>query len=73
MSLTLFGLVGQTMAHIHNGTLGNSGEVLITLPVGNFTDVLFPVSPMIAELLGRGAAYINIHTSANPGGEVLTV
>jgi hypothetical protein len=68
VSLTLFGVVGQTMAHIHNGTLGTDGGVLITLPVGNVTDALFPVPAPVLDLLNRGAAYFNIHTTANPGG-----
>ncbi len=70
LSLTMTGLVGQTAAHIHVGPAGGSGPAAVTLPVGSFNDALLQLdSATVAQMLA-GNAYINVHTSAYPGGEL---
>jgi hypothetical protein len=71
------GLTGPIMgAHLHNATAGNNGPVLVDLSgdvTGNRisgtitgTDL---TDALIKELL-ESAIYINVHTAANPNGEV---
>eukprot|EP00955_Chlamydomonas_euryale_P109911 365966-Chlamydomonas_euryale.AAC.3 len=77
---------GITAMHVHNGTMGVNGPVVI--PVAGFmmpgTDRPQPVSGhfqtyvllktadymWLPELLSSGMAYFNAHSVANPGGEV---
>jgi hypothetical protein len=71
-SVTTTGIDG-TAAHIHEAATGNSGSVIIpltkngdtyTVPAGTkFTDVQF-------ESFKSGNLYVNVHTVANPGGEI---
>ena len=66
-----------TLAHIHKGAPGASGPPVITLydGTGDF-DPDHPISgsaPMTDDLifdLIAGNHYINVHTEANPGGEI---
>lgn len=66
------GLTGPaTAAHIHSGAIGTSGGVLF--PVATPTPVATGSSPIdgtAAALLASGDTYLNVHTAANPGGEV---
>ena len=72
--LTFQGLSGAaTQAHIHLGSKGRSGPVLIALcgagcrsPVSGATIV----SPAVVKTLETGATYVNVHTAKNPGGEI---
>ncbi len=75
---TFTGLEGTTtMAHFHGpapaGTNGAAQITLTTLPLGvtsgNFADVFVLTDDQEAELLS-GLWYINIHTTAYPGGEI---
>eukprot|EP00955_Chlamydomonas_euryale_P087520 364300-Chlamydomonas_euryale.AAC.2 len=77
---------GITAVHVHNGTMGVNGPVVI--PVAGFmmpgTDMPQPVSgdfdtyvmlktadyPWLPEFLSMGMGYFNAHSVANPGGEV---
>lgn len=66
-----------TAAHFHNGEFGNSGNVIIGIPNGdingNVISGMFTgadLSDSLIEHLLDGSAYLNIHTSANPNGEV---
>lgn len=77
--ITVHGMSGAiTGAHIHNAAAGVSGNVVKTLSFTNntasgvwsstdgtqtFTD------SMLSELV-RGRLYVNIHTGANPNGEI---
>ncbi|GIV57285.1 MAG: hypothetical protein KatS3mg042_0198 [Rhodothermaceae bacterium] len=78
--LTVTGLSGAiTAAHIHNAPAGMDGGVVRTLTAdftGNTarglwsaTDTEPLTDDMIAALL-RGDLYVNIHTAANPAGEL---
>lgn len=81
---------GITMGHIHAGTAGVNGPVIIgfTIPnVGQSGAFQLKGSARASELIARpasginsfddaafaiasGAAYVNLHTQANPGGEI---
>ncbi|KAG1666641.1 hypothetical protein FOA52_005851 [Chlamydomonas sp. UWO 241] len=72
--------------HIHNGTEGEAGPVIVTLfsftdPVvgglqyfnGSFsTAVRFNLTafPGLIEMVTSGSAYVNVHSRINPGGEI---
>jgi hypothetical protein len=72
LSMQMTGLAGQTAAHIHVGPAGGSGPAVVVLPVGSFTDALLQLdSATVAQMLA-GNAYINVHTTAYPGGEFCT-
>lgn len=65
-----------TAAHIHRGPVGVNGPVVFTLFSGGTFDADNPVGG--AAALGAGDVvdlltyfyYVNVHTSANPGGEI---
>ena len=81
---------GVTQAHIHQGSEGENGDVVVslfnsteptdvddgTLEDGDFTSEDF-VGPLqgqnmsaLVELMDNGQAYVNVHTEANPDGEI---
>lgn len=73
------GLSGAiTGAHIHTGPIGLSGPVTKTLVVtGNTFAVTWtpndnaePLTPSSVQQLLSGGLYLNVHTAANPNGEV---
>ncbi len=68
-----------TMAHIHSGTAGVNGPVIIGLEdisedVGNATGTVWtsPVPSFAQSVAGlsSGNYYFNVHTEANPSGEL---
>jgi hypothetical protein len=64
-----------TSAHIHNGALGANGPVIADIEsrfVGNgaFFYSTDPLTPTLTDAILGGNAYVNIHTSKNPNGEV---
>ena len=81
---------GSTASHIHVGSKGVSGPVVIDFPIGtgrtgDFTlnfrvhdGAAFHARPEIGirtfgdalQAIAGGNAYVNIHTSAFPGGEI---
>ena len=74
--VTVSGLTGQaTMAHIHRGFAGVAGPVLIGLE-GSADGTTWTVPNGSAldadglEAFNRGELYFNVHTEANPAGEV---
>ncbi|MFK7893408.1 MAG: CHRD domain-containing protein [Granulosicoccus sp.] len=75
-SVSVSGLTGPaTAAHIHRGFGGTNGGVELAL-TGNEDGTLLSVpdgsvlTPEQLTALAEGELYINVHTAANPGGEV---
>src|SRR5439155_1627888 len=80
-AVTVDGLTGPiTAAHFHNGAPGVNGGVVrpITTEFGAGNTAVgvwkpsdaSPLTPaLIAELI-QGNLYVNVHTAANPGGEI---
>lgn len=89
--VNIYGLpTGVVASHIHSGTAGVNGPVVINFPIaavgqsGSFQIkgsarasemVMRPESGIrsfddIAFAIASGAAYVNVHTQANPGGEI---
>lgn len=66
--------VPVTMAHIHVGASGSNGPVIV--PLARTGEGVWSVPPgtrLTPEQLARyqaGELYVNVHTAANPGGEV---
>lgn len=66
------GLSGAAVAaHIHDGAFGTAGPVYLPVnipsPVGSGQ---FPITGADVVRLESGDTYLNVHTSANPGGEI---
>ena len=79
-SVTIDGLTGaMTAAHFHNGAPGINGPVVRPITtdfVGNTargvwkpTDASPLTAALVTELM-KGNLYVNVHTGANPGGEI---
>lgn len=77
VSVSFTGLTGPlTGAHIHEGLPGVNGNILIDLTSGingnlissTVTGLNLPLS-LISKILA-GECYINLHTAANPNGEI---
>ncbi len=70
------GLSGNaTAGHIHTGRSRTNGAVVCNLtpaavPTGSVVDFLCNFSPTQITSLRQGQFYFNVHTSANPGGEI---
>lgn len=70
-------IISITAAHIHLGALGKNGPVVHGLYNGSGAfDAAHPISgvitltaPNLVDLL-TGYYYVNVHTTANPGGEI---
>jgi hypothetical protein len=85
-SLTVPSITNATMAHIHAGATGVNGGIVVTLfmpasPAGSVSvsgtagpaDLAGPLAGNWAGFvaaLKSGGLYVNVHTSANPGGEI---
>jgi DNA-binding beta-propeller fold protein YncE len=71
VSLTTSGISGQTAAHVHGPALaGVEGAILFTLPNGAVRDFQIALSSAQRQDLRDGRLYIDVHTSANPGGAI---
>jgi hypothetical protein len=71
------------MPHIHNGAPGVAGQIDVTMinqpntqlspngvfASGTLTDGTVNLASL-KTLLASGSAYVNVHTSANPAGEI---
>ena len=67
-------------SHIHRGVPGENGPVALTLTAGlsldktegswEFGNNTFTVSQALADSLANGLAYVNLHTTGNPSGEI---
>jgi CHRD domain-containing protein len=78
--VTVNGLSGPIIAaHIHNAQAGTNGGVVRTLTgdfVGNTGTGIWtaadaePLTPALITQLMNGNCYVNVHTAANPGGEI---
>ena len=71
--LTFSGLSGKAVAaHIHKGKAGVAGAVIVPLcgPCKNGQTGKVKVSKDVADVLERGGAYVNVHTSKNAAGEI---
>ena len=72
-SVTTSGVAG-TAAHIHMGAKGTNGPVIV--PLNKTGDNIWSVPASIRlndtqyEAFGLGNLYINVHSAANPGGEI---
>lgn len=78
--VTVTGLSGAIQAaHFHNGATGANGGVVRTL-TSDFTNNTAsgtwsstdgePLTPAIVTELEAGRLYVNVHTAANPAGEI---
>ena len=77
VKMTVTGLSGAiTGAHIHMGALGVSGPVLFNLSTfisatsAAFTITGNNLTPALLSEYLKGNMYINVHTTANPNGEI---
>lgn len=65
--------ISGTAAHIHEAAAGANGPVIIPLAKDGNTYTV-PAGSRLTELqlasLRAGNLYINVHTAANPGGEI---
>ncbi len=70
------GVNDATMAHIHTGRVGTNGGVLVALEQSteNMGTWMTPTNTQIDEeifaVLASGGHYVNVHTPANPDGEL---
>ncbi|GGF66419.1 CHRD domain-containing protein [Alteromonas lipolytica] len=70
------GVDDATAAHIHTGRIGTNGDVLVALEqsasaAGTWmTSANTQITAEILDILASGGHYVNIHTPANPGGEL---
>ncbi|MCB2379199.1 CHRD domain-containing protein [Hymenobacter sp. BT635] len=68
------GLSGPvTATHFHNGAPGVAGPVILDLGpylAGKVIEGEVGVTPAFVTALEAGNIYINVHTAANPGGEI---
>jgi Cu/Zn superoxide dismutase len=76
-SVTYHGLTGNpTGAHVHSpGVPGVDGPILFALTApaavdGNIAGTSSPLTPADVKNLEKGLFYVNLHTTANPGGEI---
>lgn len=67
------GLTGPPIAaHLHLGAVGVNGPIIVGLaPSGpNSMTGSGVLTPAQVAALGSGGTYVNVHTAANPGGEI---
>ena len=67
------GITG-TAAHIHQAAAGKNGPVIVPMVKSGDTGWTFPpgakLTPDQMNALKAGDLYINVHSAANPGGEI---
>ncbi|MFA5834062.1 MAG: CHRD domain-containing protein [Bacteroidota bacterium] len=78
-NFTVNGLTGAvTNSHFHNAQRGINGGVVKNIAFANgnssgswkATDATQPLTGALLDSLFNGGLYVNIHTAANPGGEI---
>ena len=71
--ITTAGVTG-TAAHIHQAAAGKNGPVIVPMVKSGDTGWTFPpgakLTPDQMNALKAGELYINVHSAANPGGEI---
>ncbi|MGE5457757.1 MAG: CHRD domain-containing protein [Methanococcaceae archaeon] len=77
--VTIDSLDNITAAHLHIGAIGDTGMVVKTLSINEGNRVapgiwtINDTEPLTEEMISalvEGRIYINVHTAANPGGEI---
>lgn len=63
-------IVSETMAHIHIAPVGQEGPPEISLPLGETKVGTATLTLTQTNALWTGQLYVNIHTEANPDGEI---
>ena len=87
-NISVAGLTGATMAHIHAGVADSAGPIVVplfnatpptgpitgTLASGSFTSTNIQIPGIsldsLLTLMRTGRTYVNVHTEANPNGEI---
>ena len=72
-TLKFSGLTGPaTAAHIHMGSVGKAGPVVVPLcgPCTSPVSKTVSVSASVVKEIEKGAAYVNVHTAKFPNGEI---
>jgi hypothetical protein len=70
-TLTLGGLADATAAHIHEAACGESGDAVVTLtPDAKKLTIDATLDAATETALLAGNLYVNVHTTANPNGEL---
>jgi Cu/Zn superoxide dismutase len=74
VNIATTGLSGPiTGLHIHEAPAGANGDVVVnfsTFVIENKVNTMFALSDIDMETLLNGGYYINVHTAANPAGEI---
>jgi hypothetical protein len=72
-TITTFGIAGNA-AHIHNGPVGVNAPVIVPLAQGPTGTWTVPANSQLTasqlDSLTAGNLYVNVHTTANSGGEI---
>ena len=72
-SVTVTGMT-PTAAHIHEGALGANGPVIVPMTKSGDNMFVFPATAKLTDAqyqsFKSGNLYVNVHSAANPGGEV---
>ncbi len=72
-SITTTG-IAATAAHIHEAAAGKNGPVIVPMAKNGDNGFVFPPGAKLTEAqmasLKAGNLYINVHSAANPGGEI---
>lgn len=69
-----FSGMSATAAHIHQGAAGANGAVIIPLTKTSDTGFAVPANAKLSDAqyaaYKGGGLYVNVHSAANPGGEI---
>jgi trimeric autotransporter adhesin len=68
--ITHSGIVTETMAHIHEGQIGQNGPVIVPFTVGAVKSGSITLTAAQQDAMVAGRYYVNIHSVAFPGGEL---
>jgi len=72
-SVTVTGMT-PTAAHIHEGASGANGPVIVPMTKSGDNMFVFPATAKLTDAqyqsFKSGNLYVNVHSAANPGGEV---
>ena len=72
-SVTVTGMT-PTAAHIHEAAMGVNGPVIVPMTKTGDNTFTFPANAKLTDAqyasFKSGNLYVNVHTAANPGGEV---